>query len=195
MSKTSIVIERLKEVSEGTAVAIKIGEINYADNFLSVMEAILKNYTVEKNLKPIYLSITTPASILMKIFEAFGIDVNNIIFVDVISNMMMSGNKDLLQNVIYVESPTMLEYIMLKVRYIIRKNPNVKLFVIIDSVNSLAIHNNYNIMIEFIHMLVNNLKGMGVYTALIAIDSGENVEQINNMLNLVCEETINVREG
>jgi KaiC/GvpD/RAD55 family RecA-like ATPase len=112
-------------------------------------------------------------------------------FVDAISHVMMDFRNPL-PNASYVESPRMLENIMLRVEYLLRKHPHQRNIVIIDSVNSLAIHNSPSLLSEFFHILVNNLKARQVLTALLAVseESSESVEQI---LNLVVDETIPIR--
>jgi archaellum biogenesis ATPase FlaH len=92
---------------------------------------------------------------------------------------------------IYVESPTMLENIMLKVEYLIRRTADRKNLVILDSINSLAIHNNTKILSEFLHILVNNLRAKEAYTIIFSMEEYE-TEDIRNMLNLVSDETLQV---
>ena len=180
---------------EGSAIAIKLGEINYADNYTEAMQGLLRDFVTEKGLTPIYISITTPSSIVSKIFEAFDIKSEKIEFVDVVSSMMMSTSDEVRKNIIYVESPTMLEYVMLKTRYLIRKYTGKKIIVIIDSLNTLSIHNQYKTMIEFLHIFVNNLKSNGIYVVMLTMEGSEDKEKINDAINLVCEESITVREG
>jgi KaiC/GvpD/RAD55 family RecA-like ATPase len=180
---------------EGSAIAIKLGEINYADNYTEAMQGLLRDFVTEKGLTPIYISITTPSSIVSKIFEAFDIKSEKIEFVDVVSSMMMSTSDEVSKNIIYVESPTMLEYVMLKTRYLIRKYTGKKIIVIIDSLNTLSIHNQYKTMIEFLHIFVNNLKSNGIYVVMLTMEGSEDKEKINDAINLVCEESITVREG
>jgi len=88
-----------------------------------------------------------------------------------------------------VESPTMLENIMLKVEFLIRKHPDRSALVILDSINSLAIHNNTKILSEFLHILVNNLRSRGAYTVIFSMREYE-TEDIRNMLVLVSDESI-----
>src|SRR2546427_171514 len=120
--------------------------------------------------------------------DVLEIPLDHIWFVDCISQIMMSaGQKH--EHAIYVESPTMLENIMLKVEYLIRRTADRKNLVILDSINSLAIHNNTKILSEFLHILVNNLRAKEAYTIIFSMEEYE-TEDIRNMLNLVSDETV-----
>src|SRR5437899_10684788 len=83
----------------------------------------------------------------------------------------------------------MLENIMLKVEFLLRKNPDRSALVVLDSINSLAIHNNTKILSEFLHILVNNLRARGAYTVIISMQEYE-TEEIRNMLVLVSDEAL-----
>ena len=87
----------------------------------------------------------------------------------------------------------MLENIMLKVEYLLRKHEDRKALVVLDSINSLAIHNNTKILSEFLHILVNNLRSRGAYTVIFSMQEYE-TEEIRNMLVLVSDETIELGE-
>jgi hypothetical protein len=105
----------------------------------------------------------------------------------------MMGTSVRSEHVSFVESPTMLENIMLKVEFLMRSIEGNKL-VLLDSINSLAIHNNTKILSEFLHILVNNLRAKNAYTLILSVEE-QSSEEINNMLGLVCDETINLTES
>ncbi|MGD0250057.1 MAG: hypothetical protein ABSB97_04125, partial [Thermoplasmata archaeon] len=71
------------------------------------------------------------------------------------------------------------------------KFPHPRSIVVIDSVNSLAIHNPPELLSEFFHILLNNLKSRSVLT-LVLETSEEEQKGIEQMLNLVVDETIDV---
>jgi archaellum biogenesis ATPase FlaH len=97
------------------------------------------------------------------------------------------------ESVIFVESPTMLENIMLKVEYLMRKSGDKKHVILLDSINSLAIHNNPKILSEFLHIFVNNFRSKGAYTIVFAMDEYSS-EDILNMLYMVIENSISMSE-
>jgi KaiC/GvpD/RAD55 family RecA-like ATPase len=84
---------------------------------------------------------------------------------------------------------------MLRVEYLLRRNPHPRSIVVIDSVNSLAIHNPPELLTEFFHILLNMLKSRQVLTVVLEV-SDEEASAVETMLNLVVDETIDVaREG
>lgn len=121
----------------------------------------------------------------------FEVDVSNIYFVDAISHIMMNVATHM-ERTTYIESPTMLENILLKIEFLLKKLADENKLLILDSINTLAIHNGNRILAEFLHILVNNLKSKGVFTIILGIEE-KNSDEISNMLSLVCDDTIVVK--
>jgi KaiC/GvpD/RAD55 family RecA-like ATPase len=177
---------RLKELPEGSAVALRLG----ADQYFDTIRAILDVFAPKQQLDALYVTSTIPSRSILEALEVLEISLDHIWFVDCISQIMMSSAEKH-AHAIYVESPTMLENIMLKVEYLIRRSKDRGIVVIVDSINSLAIHNNTKILSEFLHIMVNNLRSKKAYTFIFSMEQYE-TEDIRNMMNLVCDETIAV---
>ncbi|MGA7860890.1 MAG: hypothetical protein WCB19_03425, partial [Thermoplasmata archaeon] len=62
------------------------------------------------------------------------------------------------------------------------------------SVNSLAVHNNPDVLSEFFHILVNNLKTRSVLTVLFTTSEGEGTE-LDRILSLVVDEAFTLGGG
>ena len=105
----------------------------------------------------------------------------------------MMGSTQISDKFLYIESPTMLENIMLKVEYLLRKYNDKKAVVILDSVNSMAIHNDLKILSEFLHIFVTSLRSWDAYMVILAMKE-QNTPEIESMLNLVCDEIIDPSE-
>ncbi len=65
---------------------------------------------------------------------------------------------------------------------------------LLDSINSLAIHNNPKILSEFLHIMVNSLRAKDVYTLVLSVEE-QSSEEIMNILGLICDETLVVAEN
>ena len=180
------IAQRLMELPEGSAVALRMG----AEQYFDTIRAILDIYAPKKELDALYVTSTIPSRSIINALEVLEIPLEHIWFVDCISQIMMSAAEKHPHS-IYVESPTMLENIMLKIEYLIRKTKDRGNIVVIDSINSLAIHNNTKILSEFFHIFVNNLRSKKASTLIFSMEQYEN-EEIRNMMNLVCDETIAV---
>ncbi len=179
--------ERLREYQVGGTVALRLGAREYADNYLTALGIAVRDLGSEPSSHTIYVSVTNPASLVWSLVEALDIPAGRLSFVDAISHLMMSY-QNALPNATYVESPTMLEDIMLRIEYLLRKHPAQKSVVIVDSVNSLAVHNHPDLLSEFFHILVNNLKSKGVLTILLSTAEGE-PNELDRILALVVDES------
>jgi len=93
--------------------------------------------------------------------------------------------------VIFIESPTMLEMMMIKTDTMLRRAKSPNRFVFFDSINSLSIYNNENILSEFIHVLVNSLGGKDIYSFILSV-KGEIPKGIENLLKMVCDNVVEI---
>ena len=182
--------DRLRSIPPGTAVAIKLDPREYADQYFAVLTAALRDVGSQPNTHTIYVAVTSPASFVWSLAQALDVSADRLSFVDAISHLMMHF-QDPLPNATYVESPRALESIMLRVEYLLRRTHSPRSTVIIDSVNSLAIHNPPELLSEFLHILLNNLKSREVLT-LVLETTEEQAASVEQLLNLVVDETIDV---
>jgi hypothetical protein len=190
MAQESEIADRLRTYTSGGTVALKLGSRDYADNYLAALGLTVRDLGGETNSHTIYVSVTNPASLVWSLLQALDIPSTRLSFVDAISHLMMSY-QDPLSNASYVESPTMLEGIMLRIEYLLRRHPGQRNMVIVDSVNSLAVHNAPEVLSEFFHILVNNLKTRSVLTVLFSTSETEGTD-LDRILALVVDESITV---
>ena len=188
VSTSTEVADRLGNLPEASAVAIRLK----AEQYFDAIQGMLDRFATKKGLEVVYVTSTIPSQSIINALEALEIPIDHVWFVDCISQIMMSQAKRH-QHAIVVESPTMLENIMLKVEFLLRKNPEKKALIVLDSINSLAIHNNTKILSEFLHILVNNLRSHGAYTVIFSMQEYE-TDEIRNMLVLVSDETLGLGE-
>ncbi|MCI4353490.1 MAG: hypothetical protein L3K14_08965 [Thermoplasmata archaeon] len=193
MARDSDIADRLRSFGAGGTVALKLGSRDYADNYLAALGLTVRDLGGESNSHTIYVSVTNPASLVWSLLQALDIPSGRLSFVDAISHLMMSY-QSVLPNASYVESPTMLEGIMLRIEYLLRKHPSQRNMVIIDSVNSLAVHNSADVLSEFFHILVNNLKTRAVLTILFSTSDVEGTE-LDRILSLVVDESFTLGGG
>ena len=180
------VADELLEVPPSSAVSLQMS----VDHYLDVLRGVLDLFASKKEADVIYVTSTISFEAIKRVMEALDIDTSRVYFVDCISHIMMgasSGQTD--DHTTLVESPTMLENVMLKVEYLIRLSEAKDKIVVIDSINSLAIHNNNWILSEFLHILVSGLRVRDVYTIILSVDE-HSTPEINNMVNLVCDQGI-----
>ena len=185
--------ERLRALGPGSAVALRLDPLQYPDHYVSALSASLRDSSADGKGHTIFVSVTNPASLVWSLAQALDVPGDRLSFVDAISHIMMNY-RDPLPNATYLESPRMLEGIMLRVEYLLRKRPSERPVVVLDSVNSLAIHNPPDLLSEFFHIMVNNLKARQVLTIIFVVPE-ENSTQLDQMLSLVVDESIEVGHG
>ncbi|MGA8303316.1 MAG: hypothetical protein WA691_08820 [Thermoplasmata archaeon] len=185
--------ERLRALPGGSAVALKLDPREYADHYFAVLNATLRDVGSETDAHTIYITVTNPASFVWSLAQALDVPADRISFVDVISHIMMNYANPL-PNATYIETPRALEEIMLRVDYLLRKFPHPRSIVVVDSLNALAIHNPRDLLSEFLHIFLTNLKTRNVLT-LILMTSDEEAGGLEQMLNLLVDETIDVGRG
>jgi KaiC/GvpD/RAD55 family RecA-like ATPase len=185
--------DRLRSLPGGSAVALKLDPREYADHYFAVLNATLRDVGSETDAHTIYVTVTNPAAFVWSLAQALDVPADRISFVDAISHIMMNYANPL-PNSTYIETPRALEEIMLRVDYLLRKFPHPRSIVVIDSVNALAIHNPINLLNEFFHIFLTNLKSRNVL-AVVLETSDEESTSIEQMLNLLVDETIDVGRG
>jgi KaiC/GvpD/RAD55 family RecA-like ATPase len=161
-----------------------------ADTYFDAIRLILDGFAAKKGLHTIYVTCTIPSKSIINALEILEVDISKVYFVDCVSSMMM-GLSERHERTVYVESPSMLEMMMLKIEFLVRKLKQDNVVVILDSINSLAIHNNPKVLSEFLHILINHLRSKNAYTILFAMQEYTN-EEIRNMIDLVADQTINL---
>ncbi len=185
--------DRLRSLPGGSAVALKLDSREYADHYFAVLNATLRDVGTETDAHTIYVTVTNPAAFVWSLAQALDVPADRISFVDAISHIMMNYSNPL-PNSTYIETPRALEEIMLRVDYLLRKFPHPRSIVVIDSVNALAIHNPINLLNEFFHIFLTNLKSRNVL-AVVLETSDEESTALEQMLNLLVDETIDVGRG
>ena len=187
MSITLDVSGQLEGFPEGTATALRM----HPDAYFDVIRGI-QNFSEKKDVYIIYITSTLPSSGILAVLKMLDVNTDKIYFVDAISRIM-TGALAKSDHIIYVESPTMLENIMLKVEYLSKLEEIDKkgAIVIMDSLNSMSIHNNPKILSEFLHIFVNSLRTKSFYTGIMAMEE-QGAEEVTNLVNFVCDTCIMV---
>jgi len=180
------IARELSEMPPASAVSLQFS----VDEYLEVIRGVLDLFANKKEMDTIYVTATISSEAIKRVLDALDIDSSRIFFVDCISHIMMgasSAQQD--EHTTIVESPTMLENLMLKVEYLIRRSQSKDKLVVLDSINSLAIHNNNWILSEFLHILVSGLRSREAYTVVFSVEE-HSTPEINNMVNLVCDHVL-----
>ena len=183
MSVQEEIAERLKEISSSSAVSL-ITDIN---NYFTAMKEVVR-HTDDEDLVCVYITSTIPSSVIREQLESEGLSTDHVNFVDCISYMVGSAPRKT-ETVSYVESPTQLETLMLRIQTVIMRLGDQPKLVFLDSINTLALHNDEKILGEFTHYLINSLRVREVPTVVLSIVD-QTPEDLEIILKLVCDEVI-----
>jgi len=139
------VVKELNRKLEETGPGVSLAVETCFDCYFDVVRGLVDVFGPKNDLESIYVTASIPASTMLNALEALDADTGRLYFVDCLSHMIM-GNIEPNDRIIFLENPTMLEYIILKVEYLIRRFENRSCLVILDSIDSLAIHNDLKIL-------------------------------------------------
>ena len=154
--------------------ACSVGIDKYENVTKDVASELLKN-----GMGGVYVTASRPASLLSKEIE---IGHGEFYFIDMISENLGGSTSD--PRTSYIESPTMLESVLLNLGLVMRRLRTKKNFLILDSINSLAVHSSNRILEEFVHVLSNTMKLKEVSSILFTVKE-QTSEELTNILKLL----------
>jgi len=164
-----------------------------ADAYFVVIKNVIHHLVMERNMGGVYLTATRPAKAILSRLRADKIKMADVYFIDCISYTVGGGGVATSQ-IVYLESPSMLEGILLKMEWLLRRIRTEKKFMFFDSINTLQIYNEEKILLEFLHVLVNKLRTEDVFSVILSMGSQTN-KSIESMLSLACDDTIDIRRS
>ena len=173
----------LKEVASTSAVSL-ITDIN---NYFTAMKEVVR-HTKEEEQACVYITSTIPSSVILEQLASEDLSTDHVHFVDCIS-FMVGKAPERSENVLYVESPNMLERIMLRLQEMLKRLGDADKLVFLDSVNTLSLHNDEKVMQEFVHYVINSLRVRGIPSIVLSIVD-QTPEDLEIILKLVCDEVI-----
>ncbi len=184
MEATATGVQKLLEIPPASAIALEMT----AEHYFDAVQGILDVFAPQKKLDAVYVTATIPSKSIIGALTTLEVDLTRTRFVDCVSRMTM-GASERDDRAVYVESPTMLETVLLKVEFLLRKLGGAEAVVVLDSINSLAIHNSPRVLSEFLLMLTNHLRARGAYTFIFSMEEYAS-EEIANILNLVTDDVV-----
>lgn len=177
--------QQLADLPDPTILYLDSDTKNYYRTMLATIDYLVN--TLEYG--GVYVSSTRPVSDIKIQMEAIGIKIDDIHFVD--SVIYLVGGKPEDEKTAYVESPSMLETIMLKLDWQLKQVKSQDKFVFFDSINGLSIYNEDKLLMEFIHVFSNNMRLRDIYTVLISVRE-QTPPRIDSSLHLNCDDVIAV---
>ena len=137
----------------------------------------------------VYISANRGAVEIIQAFESIGMDVSNIQFIDLVSSGILGGTDVPYSNIHFVDSPIMLESVLLRTLYILRTTTSVRNFVFLDSVNALAIYNEDRMLAEYLHTFINTFRQREVLSVILNVPDQTPPLVLSN-LDLYCTDLV-----
>lgn len=179
------IADQLTEVSLNSALQVRCGNSNAFMVTASTMIPLLQMF----EMSGVYISASRGAAEIIEAFEAIGIDVSHIQFIDLVSSGILGGTTVPYSNVHFVDSPIMLESVLLRTLYILKTSEHEKNFVFLDSVNSLAIYNEDRMLAEYLHTFINTFRQQEVLSVILNVPDQTPPLVLSN-LDLYCTDLI-----
>jgi archaellum biogenesis ATPase FlaH len=175
-------IDSLKErVSKAVAFNQSVGVILPSSNYSDLIQAFFEYIRSRPEDAWVYVTITKPYENIVKQFGELA-ESKNIRFVDCISRAAGISKTD--PNCVYVESPSMLEKLGLEIINIFKTvDEKTNKYLILDSLSTLIIYNDQEIVTEFFYHLANRTRSRNIHIISLAIEE-EGMERFNKLLYL-----------
>ena len=153
----------IKSINDGdTLSTVSINASSFHSDATKITTVLLG-----KKLGGIYITTSRPSSHIVMDLEAAKADLSDLYFVDLVS-MTVGGNTED-PRTLYIESPTMLESILLNISLLERRLKAKRRFVMFDSINGLSIYSEPKVLKEFINVLGNSMRIKSIYTMLFTV--------------------------
>jgi hypothetical protein len=189
----NILIDGLMErISSAIAVNQSVGILLPGPNYQELLQALFERIQSKPDEAWVYVTVTKPFQNISNQLP-FITEMKNIRFIDCISRA--AGISKATKNVIFVESPTMLEKIGLEIMNIFKEvDPKTRKYLVIDSLTNLIIYNDPNIVTEFFNHLINRTRARDINTISLAIEE-EGMESYLNRLVFLNDKILKIRDS
>jgi KaiC/GvpD/RAD55 family RecA-like ATPase len=164
MSVADIAKSIIKSINDGdTLASVNLPASNFHEGTVKLATVLLG-----KKLGGIYITTSRPSSHIVAELEETKANLSDLYFVDLVS-MTVGGNTDDART-LFIESPTMLESILLNISLLERRLKAKRRFVLFDSINGLSIYSEPKVLKEFINVLGNSMRIKSIYTMLMTVE-------------------------
>jgi len=179
------IAEQLTEITLNSSLQVRCG----ASNSFLVTASLIEPLINEFQMGGVYISASRPAPELIATLQEADIPTEGIQFIDCVSSALLGGTENQFTNISYIDSPIMLENILLRTLFHLRQMPTEQNFVILDSVNALAIYNEEKMLAEYLHIFINTFRARDVLSAVVTVPDQTPPSVLAN-LDLYCTDLV-----
>ena len=179
------IAEQLLEVTTTSSVQIRVGTCNSNLVIASTLLPLLQDF----EMGGVYISASQAAPDIIETMNGIGIDTSRIQFIDCVSSGIIGGTESDHPNISFIDSPIMLESMMLRTLYWLESAPQAQNFVILDSVNALSIYNDERMLAEYLHTFINTYRARDVLSLIVNVPDQTPAGVLAN-LDLYCSDLV-----
>lgn len=179
------IAEQLTEITLNSSLQVRCGSSNSFLVTASLIEPLINEF----QMGGVYISASRPAPELITTLQEIDIPTEGIQFIDCVSSALLGGTENQFTNISYVDSPIMLENVLLRTLFHLRQMPTEQNFVILDSVNALAIYNEEKMLAEYLHTFINTFRARDVLSAVVTVPDQTPPSVLAN-LDLYCTDLV-----
>jgi len=182
MIDKKLVEKELNNITEGSIVLIETNVENSNELNLTLIKVLtVKDYGF-------ILSASRPYSNLISFYKKNNINTEKLFFLDCVSKSE-TKNKENISNVLYIENLSDLTHILISIDEIVKKIKSK--YIVIDSINTMLIHNKAEVFARFLHSLMTKLRLNLVNGLFISFEDEKNKE-IRAEIAQLCDKVIKV---
>ncbi|MDP6234492.1 MAG: hypothetical protein QF364_01465 [Candidatus Poseidoniaceae archaeon] len=156
------------DVSLNSAIQVRCGNSNAFNVTASTLIPLMQMF----EMGGVYICASVGAAERIEEFKSIGLsdeDISRIQFIDLVSSGILGGTDVEYNNIHFVDSPIMLESVLLRTLYILRMTTSARNFVFLDSVNALAIYNDDRMLAEYLHTFINTFRQREVLSVILNV--------------------------
>jgi len=179
------IADQLLQVTTTSSVQIRVGTSNSNLVIASTLMPLLHEF----QMGGVYISASQAAPDIISMMDGIGIETGPIQFIDCVSSGVIGGTQSDHPNISFIDSPIMLESMMLRTLYWLETAPHEQNFVILDSVNALSIYNDERMLAEYLHTFINTYRSRSVLSLIVNVPDQTPAGVLAN-LDLYCTDLV-----
>ena len=155
-------------------------------SYIPVIKSIISVMNTKLKLFGINVTLNKNYENLQQTLKQQKIDTSKILFIDVISQSKNMKRK----NCIFITNPQSLTELSIQITEAV--NGGKYEYVLIDSINTLLVYNDSNVIQKFIHFIINKLNALEIICIIISVKDESQTQKIFPTLMQFCDHVFDV---
>ncbi len=177
-------ISKLKSLKEYVAIAL-VDADKYQKTNIKIIGELVK-----ENVPGVYVTLNRPHENVKKILKKEKIDLDKIIFIDAVTKTV-GGKIKKTKDCLFIGSPSNLSDISISMDQAIMAIPTKDKFLFFDSLSTLLLYNNVEVVAKFIHFLSGKMRVWQIKGIIISLRREKDKELIEELKEF-CDVILNL---